>query len=147
MRRFVLMLLLVLAAGCSPKLQPVVKTEIRTEYRDRMVHDTVTVEMPPKMEESTVTVERHSHLENEWASSDASVDSLGLLHHSLETLPHRIMIPVTVPVHDTLRLEAETITLTKYMEKPLKWHQKTLMWLGAALMAAMLAKVIFKLIK
>ena len=147
MRRLALMLLLVLAVGCSPKLQPVVKTEIRTEYRDRMVHDTVAVEIPPKMEERTVTVEKYSHLENEWASSDASVDSLGLLHHSLETLPHKIMIPVTVPVHDTLRLEAETITLTKYVEKPLKWHQKILMWLGATLMAVMLAKMIFKLFK
>lgn len=147
MRRLALILLMVLAAGCSPKLQPVVKTEIRTEYRDRMVHDTVAVEMPPKMEERTVTVERSSHLENEWASSDASVDSLGLLHHSLETLPHKIMIPVTVPVHDTLRLEAETITLTEYVEKPLKWPQKTLMWLGAVLMAVLLAKMIFKLIK
>lgn len=142
MRRLALTLFVAITAGCSPKLQPVEKMEIRTEYRDRLVHDTVQVEMPPKMEEKVITVERTSHLENEWASSDASVDSLGMLHHSLKTLPHVISVPVTIPVHDTVRLEAKTVTLTKYVEQPLKGYQKALILAGIVFIACAIVRLI-----
>lgn len=151
-RSLTILLALAVCAGCSPKLQPSERTEVRTTYRERIVHDTMTVSLPPAIEDRTVTTESHSHLENEWASSDASVDSLGRLHHSLSTRPHKVPIPVAVPVQDTLHAEChiETVTLTEYVEKPLKWYQESLMWLGAALLlviTALLARLIFKLIK
>ena len=151
-RSLTILLALAVCAGCSPKLQPSERTESHSIIRERVVHDTLLVELPPKMEEKTVTEEKTSHLENEWASSDASVDSLGRLHHSLSTRPHKVPIPVAVPVQDTLHAEShtETVTLTEYVEKPLKWYQESLMWLGAALLlviTALLARLIFKLIK
>lgn len=112
-------------SGCSllrPKV--ITKIEKEVEYRDREVHDTATVEIPIEVER-IVTRDTSSHLENSFAKSDAVVSG-GYLHHSLESIPQVIRVPVTVHVTDTLYREkeaAETIREVK-VEKPLSWSQK-----------------------
>lgn len=113
--------------ACSPKVLPPVNhtDSVRVEIRERLVHDTVRFEVPI-IKEKNVTRDTTSHLENDWAQSDAEVKD-GFLWHSLETKPHTVDVPYEVPVHDTtyIEKEAQTITVTKEVEKPLTWWQKT----------------------
>lgn len=112
--------LLCWATSCSPKV--IVQKEVVTEYRDRIVHDTTTVEIPYEVE-NVVTRDTASHLENTYAKSDAVVSG-GFLSHSLESRPQVIKVPVEVHVTDTLYKEAEIRTEIKEVEKPLSWWQK-----------------------
>lgn len=112
--------LLCWATSCSPKV--IVQKEVVTEYRDRIVHDTTTVEIQLEVEK-VVTRDTASHLENSWAKSDAVVSG-GFLSHSLESRPQVIKVPVEVHVTDTLYREAEIRTEIKEVEKPLSWWQK-----------------------
>jgi len=106
-------------SSCSPKI--IEKIETRIEYRDRIVHDTAKVEILKEVEK-VVTRDTSSHLENAYGKSDAVVSD-GMLHHSLETKPQIIKVPVEVHVTDTIVKEAEIHTETVEVEKPLSWWQ------------------------
>ena len=110
---------IMMLAGCSPKV--IVQKEVVTEYRDRIVHDTTTFEIPVEVEK-IVTKDTISHLENKYAKSDAVVSD-GFLSHSLESKPQVIRIPIEVHVTDTLYKEAEIIEKEVKVEKPLSWWQ------------------------
>lgn len=122
------LLLLALACSCSPKIVERVVTEYRTEYRDRIIHDTATFEIPVEVEK-IVTRDTVSHLENKYAASDAVVSG-GYLSHSLESKPQTIYVPYEVTVTDTLIVEKEVTTAveTKEVEKKLSWWQKVRLW-------------------
>lgn len=126
MRRIAIAVIAALAlSACCPKhYQPqvVYRDSVRVEIRERLVYDTVKVEVP-KVVERIVTRDTSSHLENDWAMSDASVSD-GFLSHSLETKPHTVYVPVAVPVHDTtyIEKEAQETVIEKEVEKPLsRW--------------------------
>jgi hypothetical protein len=131
-------LLVLCLASCSPRV--ITETETVIEYRDRIVTDTAVVEIPVEVEK-IVTRDTTSHLENTYARSDAMV-SEGFLHHSLESIPQYIKVPVEVHVTDTLYKEAEIRTETIEVEKPLSWWQKFRMdafwWLLGAVIALLL---------
>lgn len=131
-------LLVLCLASCSPRV--ITKTETVIEYRDRIVTDTAVVEIPVEVEK-IVTRDTTSHLENTYAKSDAMV-SEGFLHHSLESIPQYIRVPVEVHVTDTLYKEAEIHTETVEVEKPLSWWQKFRMdafwWLLGAVVLLLL---------
>jgi len=113
-------LLMMSLVSCSPKYI----TETKIEYRDRVVHDTATVEVPVEAEK-IVTRDTVSHLENNWAKSDAMVSD-GFLHHSLESKPQIIKVPVEVHVTDTIKVEKEAQIIEKEVKvtEPLSWWQK-----------------------
>lgn len=148
MRKVAVILAVIVAVfACSPKV--IVQKEVITEYRDRIVHDTATVEIPVEVEK-IVTKDTASHLENTYAKSDAVVSG-GFLHHSLESIPQIIKVPVEVHVTDTLYKEAEIRTETVEVEKPLTWWQKfrigAFWWLVGAVVLLLLwtfRKLIFK---
>ena len=134
--------------GCSPKVVEKVVTKI--EYRDRIVHDTAKVEIPYEVEK-IVTRDTASHLENTYAKSDAVV-SQGFLHHSLESRPQIIKVPVEVKVTDTLWMESQVIEKEVQVEKKLTWWQRIRLnafpWLACAvllLLAWTFRKFIFRL--
>ena len=110
----------VLMTGCSPRIVEKVVTQV--EYHDRIVHDTTTFEVPVEVEK-IVTRDTLSHLENNWAKSDAVVSD-GFLHHSLESKPQVIKVPVEVHVTDTLWKEQEIREVEKLVEKELTWWQR-----------------------
>ena len=121
----------ILLAGCCPRhLPPQVEVRDSIVIRTREVHDTVSVEVP-LIVERTVTRDTVSHLQNQWAESEASVEG-GLLRHSLASRPQRIYVPVEVTVHDTLRVHGETTVVTEYVEREQTRTQKGLMTLGRA---------------
>lgn len=152
MRFFSIALLFCLVcAGCSPKI--VEHTVTKTEYRDRYVHDTTTVEIPFEVER-VVTRDTSSHIENTYAKSDAVVSG-GFLSHSLESKPQIIKIPVEVRVTDTVYTESIVSSSIEYVEKDLTGWQKFKLnafgWMagllgisGLALFRKPLAKLILK---
>ena len=111
-----------LFVGCSPRITPPaeIRDSVRVEIRERTVHDTAYVDVP-LIKEVNVTRDTSSHLENEYAMSDASISN-GTLRHSLETRPHKIAAPVTITVHDTLTVEKKAETIIKKVNTLTKWQ-------------------------
>ncbi|MBQ3813662.1 MAG: hypothetical protein II841_08860 [Bacteroidales bacterium] len=105
------------------------KDSVRVEVHERLVKDTVSVEIPVEVEK-IVTRDTVSRLDNSFARSEAIVSG-GFLHHSLESKPQVIYVPVEVPVTDTTTthtssaIEQKEETKVEYVEKPLTWLQKT----------------------
>ena len=111
-----------LFVGCSPRITPPaeIRDSVRVEIRERPVHDTAYVDVP-LIKEVNVTRDTSSHLENEYAMSDASISN-GTLRHSLETRPHKIAAPVIITVHDTLTVEKKAETIIKEVNVLTKWQ-------------------------
>ena len=111
-----------LFVGCSPRITPPaeIRDSVRLDIRERTVHDTAYVDVP-LIKEVNVTRDTSSHLENEYAMSDASISN-GTLRHSLETRPHKIAAPVTITVHDTLTVEKKAETIIKEVNTLTKWQ-------------------------
>ena len=132
MKAFEIFLPLVLVAGiatvhsCCPKHYPqiVYRDSVRVEVHERVVHDTVSFEVPVIIEKN-VTRDTASHLENDWAKSDASLVD-GFLEHTLETKGRTVYVPVTTIVRDTVTIEKEAVETVKEVEveKPLSWWQR-----------------------
>ena len=105
-----------------------VKVEKVIEYHT----DTVFVEIPAQTAERT-TVDSTSHLENDFALSDARINLDGTLYHDLRTKPQKKAAEVNIPTirNDSVRTEYKTkikyVTLTekKEVEKELTWWQHT----------------------
>lgn len=122
--------ILLLLVSCSPKIVENVRVEyrdsVRVEVRERIVHDTVSVEVPKEVEK-IVTRDTASHIENTYAMSDAVVSD-GFLYHSLESKPQIIYVPVEVQVADTTTVhqttESEITTQFVEVEKELNWWHK-----------------------
>lgn len=119
-----------IVASCSPKVLPpaAVSDSVRVVYRDRIVYDTAYIEIP-LIKETVTTEDTLSLLDNGYAKSSASIEN-GRLHHSLETIPQKISMPVSVVVHDTAVLATSVRTIEKEIEKPLSLWQQSMIWLG-----------------
>lgn len=106
----------------------VTETKDSIVIRDRVIRDTAWVEIPIIVEKN-VTKDDSSHLENQYAVSEAVVRD-GLLYHTLKTKPQAIAAPLDVHVSDTTTTHATfekrdsvaTRTEIKEVEKPLsRW--------------------------
>lgn len=151
-----LVLILGLTTSCGlykHSQQTVIEYRDTTIIRERLVHDTVKVTVPEIIERN-VTTDTTSHLENDWAKSDATIRD-GFLWHSLETIPRTIEAPVAVAVHDTVRIEkeAQSHTQTVEVEKHLSFGQRlkigAFWWLLGAVALLLLwtfRKTIFKIL-
>ena len=87
MKRFILFLVMFLVMGCGvcKRVQYVpVESKVDSIYIEKVVEriDTVNIEVPG--EKVYVIAADSSHLETAVAISDAKIDSIGRLHHSLE---------------------------------------------------------------
>lgn len=92
---------IVLLGGCARKVY--VPTESETVIQARYVEriDTVEVEVEvPAQSASNVTTDTASHLETDVAESDAWLDSLGRLHHTLDNKPGKLPAQVPVKSHE-----------------------------------------------
>jgi len=136
--------------GRSHQQTDSIRTEIRWRYIH--IHDTVPVYIP--VEKQASVGEDSSHLETEFASSDAFVDSLGRLHHSLKNKARRINVPVEggAFVTDTSRYEshakADSIPIPLpypiYVERELtEWQEfqlRSWWWMAVGLVGYILYK-------
>lgn len=136
--------LAVLLTSCRTIREPQVeyRTEVsyQTEYVERLVKDTVMVEIPAQTA-LVVTPADSSHLETDYAVSDAWTDSIGLLHHSLSNKAHERAVEIERPERTTttseVKSEAKTRTITKYKDREPTWWERFRMsafwWLVLAL--------------
>lgn len=109
-----------IACGAA-KPTVVVKDSVRVEIHERIVHDTAYFALQPS-EQAVMTKDTASHLENEYAQTDAAIRG-GLLFHSLVTTPKTINVPVITIVHDTLMIEAKENTVyVDVPRQPTKWE-------------------------
>lgn len=104
---------------------------LRIEYRERivLVPDTVFVEIPAQTAERTAT-DSLSHLENDYAESNARINPDGSLFHDLKTKPQAKPVPIQKEIHqkDSIGYRYRTLTKTSVeaveIEKPLTAWQK-----------------------
>ncbi len=118
MKHTILLILLVfLTTGCKThntvqqSTLPVVPIETNTDTKTVHIEtiDTVFIETPLQSAERT-TPGRESHLETDYAESNARINEDGTLTHTL----HNKQVKIPVPV----RHSSDTVYVNKYMEKP-----------------------------
>ena len=122
------------------------KDSIRIEERVReiKVTDTLFVAVPMQKESTTVR-DSMSHLENDYAISDARIMIDGSLYHSLETKPRIDTIPkeLSVQVRDTTIYREKVIPKIYPVEKELNWFVRMRIWLGNIMLVLISGAVIW----
>lgn len=131
------------------------KDSVRIEYRERtvLVPDTVFIEIPAQTAERT-TPDSLSHLENDYAESNARINQDGTLFHDLRTKPQAKPVPTekeiqyrdSIVYKDRIVKLMVTETKTVEVEKKLSWFQKTQIygfWALLLLLAIIYRKKLF----
>lgn len=100
------------------------------------VVDTFFMEVPPQSAERT-TADSTSHLENDYALSDARILADGTLYHSLETKPRTDTLSreVVVQVNDSIIYREKIVPQVAIVEKELNWFAQLRLWLENVMLA------------
>lgn len=129
-------LALLLFSSCRPGQQLVVvesRDSVRVEERVREVKvtDTLFIEVPRQAAERT-TADSSSHLENDYALSDARILADGSLLHTLETKPRTDTLTQELSVHakDSIIYREKVVPQPVPIEKPMGWFTQLRLWLG-----------------
>ncbi len=129
-------IVMLLFSSCRTSRQVVVveaRDSVRVEERIReiKVTDTLFVEVPGQKESTTVR-DSVSHLENDYAVSDARITADGSLYHSLETKARTDTLTgeVSVQAKDSIIYRYKLNTKVVTVEKPLGWFSQMRLWLG-----------------
>ena len=146
MKYYLPLIFLALASACST-VRPLpttdsTKVEVRTETV--IEKDTVYVELPRVVERVAVQ-DTTSHLENEFALSDARI-SAGVLKHSLETKPVKMpaVVDKQIVYRDSVVFRDRVQTVTVEVEKKLTgWQQAKLRVGGFCFFAVILIGLYF----
>lgn len=135
-RSSIIIMVFLLLTSCGAGKRLPVQTErqdsIRVEVREKTVYirDTVLVEIPVQSAENT-TRDTSSHLETDYAESDARINPDGTLYHSLRNKPHKQPVPVDVPQtqKDSIvyrdRYISETIEVPRDLTAWQKWQMRS----------------------
>lgn len=156
MRATIIILAIIIAAGCCPCRKAVtptirdsvrIETQIRTEY----VKDTVIIEVPTEEKAQTVR-DTISHLETSFAESDAEITLDGALRHSLRNKPQKkpVQAETKIIYRDSVIYRDRVKTETVEVERGLTWWQQTRLygfWVLLAAVAWSLRKTIITIIK
>lgn len=141
-------------AGKRLPVQTENRDSIRVEVREKTVYirDTVTITIPAQSAENT-TRDTSSHLETDYAESDARIDPDGTLHHSLRNKEQEKPVPVDVPqtqkdsivykdryVYDAVEVPCD---LTAWQ----KWQMRSFWILLSAVVVYVLRKPLLALIR
>ena len=131
-----------------------VRDSVVVSIRDSVAirFDTVAIEIPVESHSALLASSDSSHLETALATSDAWTDSLGL-HHTLENKAGKLEKEVAIPEHyhsettEAQHQEAQTITVTEYVERDFTWLQTFWMTSGKVLWALLAGAAVFGIIK
>lgn len=129
MRRAITILFGTILMGCCPARLAVTQRSdsVTTKIVERLEIVTDTVEVAiPYISESVATRDTMSHLENEYAVSDAMLSG-GILFHSLETRPHLKRIELKRPIlhRDSVIIRNSYREVTVEVDKSDTWFEKT----------------------
>ena len=96
--------------GCGTTRPTTTTTQVVYQYRDSLVihRDTVTLEVP--IETASAFNVQHSHLETLVATSEASVDSTGLLSHTLTNKPFKVEKEIVYVDHKVVEYRDSLVT-------------------------------------
>lgn len=147
-------------AGCRSSKSLITQSQeyrrdsVRVEYRERTVFvpDTVYFEIPRQIAERTAA-DSTSHLENDYASSDARLNPDGTLTHTLNTKPQFKPVPTErkIEYRDSIiykdKWRDKKQTVTEYVEHKLSWWEQTQIygfWAAIAIVAIIYRKKIFQ---
>ena len=140
---------LLLFSSCRTGRQVVVveaRDSVRIEERLRYVPvvDTFFMEVPAQSAERT-TADSTSHLENDYAVSDARINPDGSLYHSLET-KHRtdtLTQELYVQAKDSIIYREKVVPKIVPVEKELNWFVRMRIWLGNIMLVLISGAVIW----
>ena len=122
------------------------KDSIRIEERVReiKVTDTLFVAVPMQKESTTVR-DSMSHLENDYAVSDARIMIDGSLYHSLETKPRTDTLTqeLSVQAKDSIIYREKVVPKIYPVEKALNWFVRMRIWLGNIMLVLISGAVIW----
>jgi hypothetical protein len=156
----IIIAILLASCGSTQRLlspNPSIKdsTRVETKVVTVFIKDTVTITVPEHTLK-TATRDSSSHLETDYAVSDASIDSTGTLHHTLANKAGSVPVPAETKViyRDSI-VYREIEVPTPYpvevkVPRELTWWQQTKMkgfWILLALLALSCRKPIFALIR
>jgi hypothetical protein len=155
MKNTTFFVILLVASGCCSTRHIATSssdsTRIEVRWRTEYVPDTLFVEVPVQSEKVT-TLSDSSHLENDYAQSDARINEDGSLFHSLDTKPQKKPMPVERPVEyrDSLVYRDKEIIKTVEVERDLSWWQQTQMkgfWLLLSVVAVVIGLKLLPVIR
>lgn len=128
-----LILALALLAGCKttkpPAPSPILTIPIEKNTNTKIVHtetiDTVIIEIPQQSAERTTT-NKYSHLETDYAESDARINEDGTLSHTLNNKPTKHPVPVKNST-DTIYIE-KAVEIPILVEVPVQVERQLSRW-------------------
>ena len=151
MKRFILVLMMFLVVGCGicKKVQYVpIETKTDSVYVEKLVRDTVRFEIPG--DTIRVVAQDSSRLETKYSVSEAVIDSVGRLHHSLINKDIKIEkeivykeIEKRVEVEKEVPVEVEVPV--KYVPDYYKWINIIFWCLVGSFVIFIVLKVYFKI--
>ena len=134
MKRLIYLCILSALMACRPVEKVVYVPEVHTVTTEVVTHDTVIVTAIPEHHDEVVTLDTLSELSNPFAYSRAEV-SQGRLTHSLGThgeLPTSVRIEEKIiTIRDSIPYPVE-VEVIREVREPLRWWQRSLMWIGVA---------------
>lgn len=148
----VVVLLCSCGAGKRLPVQTEQKDSIRVEVREvtRYIRDTAFIPIPAQTAENT-TRDTSSHLETDYAESDARINPDGTLYHSLRNKEQEKPVPVDVPVtqKDSIvykdRYVYETVKVPRDLTAWQKWQMRSFWILLSAITVYLLRKPLLAL--
>ena len=154
MRRVLWVVAIVLLCSSCRTGRQVVVVEARDSVRvvervrEMRVVDTVLVQVPPQREVVTVR-DSSSHLENDYALSDARILADGSLFHTLETKPRTDTLAreVGVQVRDSIVYREKVVPQVVSVEKELNWFAQLRLWLGNVMLALISGAVAWAVVR
>ena len=142
---YITLLLIALCVSCGPARHTSVSDSTRATVREvtRYIKDTMYLELPV-ITERIVTRDTTSHLENDYAVSEASISG-GYLSHSLATKPARTPVEAEARevVRDSIVFRDRLVEVPVEVEKPLSRWQRTLLALGQTMLAMLCAAALW----
>ena len=112
-----------LISGCSsPRYLP--SSNIKIMAKDSLVINTKLVSVALPLESHSIITKKKSHLETSLAESDAEIDSLGLLHHTLVNKKDSIKTKIQYIDKIVYRDSVEVREVPVEVEKPVPYIPK-----------------------
>lgn len=151
---FLAFLLCSCGAGKRLPVQTEQQDSIRVEVREvtRYIRDTAFIPIPAQSAEMT-TQDTSSHLETDFAESDARINPDGTLYHSLRNKPQEKPVPIDVPQtqKDSIvskdRYLYETVKVPRDLTAWQKWQMRSFWILLSAVVVYVLKKPMLALIR
>lgn len=114
--------------GCStPRLLP--SSNIKIISKDSLVIHTELLSVPIPIENHSIVTTKKSHLETSVATSDAEIDTLGMLHHTLtnkkDSIKTKIQYIDRICYRDSIVIKEVPVEVEKPVRYIPKFHQFT----------------------